>query len=160
MQTTYQQGMVVLEDLAFQASADSAWSVTVDRLARFLPEGQAHNVYREKFRRDLVLIEDGDFCYLVQHATQVTARVKLNDHKTTTEDGGNLWYEETVPADTLFYALVRPERPRTTNSDLNGAAGVRAAILELLDGTLPFLQVGGNETVGHGWCAMRVVTGW
>ena len=151
---------VVLEDLSFEATPDQGWQALARRLATFLPEGSAHEVHRQKFQNHLVLIEDDDFRYLVGHATQVTARIALNDRKTTTGGEGNLWYEETIPADTLLYALVRPESPRATNPAVADAAAVRQRLLDLVAGDPFFLQVGGNETVGHGWCAVRTVERW
>ncbi|MBI4497301.1 MAG: type III-B CRISPR module RAMP protein Cmr4 [Chloroflexi bacterium] len=155
-------GTVVLEDLSFQVDRDGAWSDLAAWLAELLPAGEAHRTYREKFARHVALISDGDFAYLVKHATQVTARVALNEHKTTTGGGGNLWYEETVPADSLFTTLVLPEEPRTPlerrqRAGTPSAEAVRDQFLELVHGDPFFVQVGGNETVGHGWCAVRVL---
>lgn len=153
-------GTVVLEDLALTARVDATWRTVASRVAEaFLPDSPAHGVHKDKLARHLVLVTDEDFAWLVEHATQVTARIALNDRKTTTGDGGNLWYEETLPADTLLYALVRAEQPRTVNPSLNGAAAVRERLMLLLNGAGSFVQVGGNETVGHGWCAVRVVDG-
>ena len=147
-------GTVVLEDLTFEAMPNPEWQAMTERLARFLPDDATHAVYRQKFRQHLVLIGDNDFSYLVQHATQVTARIKLVDQLKTSE---NLWYEETLPADTLMYTLVRPEQPRRQDPALGDAAEVRARVTGLLGGEGSFIQVGGNETVGQGWCSVRVV---
>jgi CRISPR-associated protein Cmr4 len=105
----------------------------------------------------LVIVTDEDFKYFVQYATQVSARIKLNERKTTTGDRGNLWYEETLPPETLLYALVLCHRART-GDEVNGsgesskgsAAWVAKKLGELLEDN--FLQIGGNETVGQGWC--------
>ncbi len=153
-------GTVVLEDLSFQATSLDGWGSVGGRLAGFLPTGEAHSLYREKFARHLALINDSDFTYLVRNATQVTARIALNEQKTTSGNGGNLWYEETLPADTLFTMLVLAEAPRAPEGQRVGATcalDIRDRFLELVGGDPCFVQVGGNETVGQGWCAMRVV---
>jgi CRISPR-associated protein Cmr4 len=153
----FASGTVVLEDLLLQVEPSAEWSATIERLVSFLPKGNAHRVYSEKFRRHHVLANDEDFAYLVKHATSVTARIKLNQKKTTTGDGGNLWYEETIPTDSLFYELVFAESPRSPGGEIQSATDVRAKLLELLAGDPFFLQVGGNETVGQGWCTVHAI---
>ena len=103
----------------------------------------------------LVCVDDATFGLLVTAGTAVNARVQLTDGKTTDtftpegggEQKGNLWYEETLPSDCLFSAILAirpsgggkgaPEALETLVGALGGAAGCR-------------LQVGGNETVGQG----------
>jgi CRISPR-associated protein Cmr4 len=101
----------------------------------------------------LVIVSDEDFQYFVRHATQVSVRIALNDRKTTKGDGGNLWYEETLPPETVFYALVLANAPRDkANAPLANAPVVMDWVLKLFPADNPYLQVGGNETVGQGWC--------
>lgn len=153
-------GTVVLEDLSFTCVSVPDWETVAARIATLLPSGEPHRVYREKMAKHLVLVSDDDFAYLVRHATPVAARIALNDKKTTAGDRGNLWYEETIPPDALFYCLVRPDRPRVEHPALKNAAQVSRKFLELLSGDPFYLQVGGNETVGYGWCASRVLDAW
>jgi CRISPR-associated protein Cmr4 len=56
------------------------------------------------------------------------------------------WYEETIPPDALFYSLIA-ERDAAS-------AGSLEAVLEMFK-QRPYLQAGGNETVGQGWFAIR-----
>jgi len=107
----------------------------------------------------LVVIGDEDFTYFVQYATQVSARIKLNERKTTTGDGGNLWYEETLPPETILYGFVLYNRPRSDNEDINikDAKGVKKTFNELCSDN--YLQIGGNETVGQGWCHINLYGG-
>lgn len=127
---------------------------TVDNLARQI-EDFAGTESGFKAKR-LVIVTDEDFGYFVRYATQVSARIKLNERKTT-GDGGNLWYEETLPPETLLYALILCHRARTgvepngSDEDSKGsAAWVAKRLDDLIDDK--FLQIGGNETVGQGWC--------
>ncbi len=75
----------------------------------------------------------------------VSARNALDENKKTST---SLWYEEAVPPDALFYTLVAERRQGTD------------ALQELLDllAEAPYLQVGGNETVGHGVFAVQVLS--
>ncbi len=105
----------------------------------------------------LAILTNEDFNYFVEHATQISARIKLNDRKTTTGDGGNLWYEETLPPETILYAFGLCHKPRTPTDVISDAAGVLKALRELCDGN--YLQIGGNETVGQGWCHLNLYDG-
>jgi CRISPR-associated protein Cmr4 len=64
-----------------------------------------------------------------------------------TKESKNLWYEEYIPADALFYAVMAERK--------QGAI----AELEELFRQQPYLQLGGNETVGAGWFALSVPGG-
>ena len=75
----------------------------------------------------------------------MNARNALDPDRKTSE---NLWYEETLPADSVFYALLAERQQRDA---LRRVAG-------LFDGHA-YLQVGGNETVGMGWLAVTFLPG-
>lgn len=147
----------------------------VERGGAILPEGFTSPLVLEEIRLDqadadrqpmglshicpeveddrLVIVSDGDFQHFVRHATQVSARIKLNERKTTTDDGGNLWYEETLPPETIMYALLMAQNPRRDGSGLSDAHAVLTKARELFRDNA-YLQVGGNETVGQGWCSV------
>jgi CRISPR-associated protein Cmr4 len=143
-----------LEEMKFSVSQNSEHAGTVAKaMTGFAPAGAGFD------QNKLVLISDDDFSYLVRHATQVSARIALNEKKTTTGGGGNLWYEETLPPETLLYALVMANKPRNgANAGITDAAGVVTEFKKLFDSD-KYLQVGGNETVGQGWCCTRIVGG-
>jgi len=105
----------------------------------------------------LVVIPNDDFQHLVRYATQVSARIQLNERKTTDGDGGNLWYEETLPPETLMYALALCHDPRRGNDQIQDAGQVAQKLQALLEDR--FLQIGGNETVGQGWCCVKISGG-
>ena len=101
----------------------------------------------------LVVISNDDFQHLVRYATQISARIKLNERKTTDGDGGNLWYEETLPPETLMYALALCHASRKKENSQTAAQVAKKLETLLAD---KFLQIGGNETVGQGWCCVKV----
>lgn len=123
-------------------------------LAAILPDG----VHADMATR-LVVVADEEFQYLVRTATQVSARILLNDEtKTTSGSGGNLWYEETLPPETVMYALVLANAPRNSGKPtLKNAEDVMGKVADLIGAS--YLQVGGNETVGQGWCRVKLVGG-
>lgn len=99
-----------------------------------------HESARERLARQLVVIHDDDFAWFANYALPVHARNVLDENKKTSK---NLWYEEALATDTLL-SLIVGERH-------DGAVGDLADFLKD-DG---YLQVGGNETVGHGWFAVQ-----
>lgn len=132
----------------------------------------------------LVVVSDAMFTYLCQYATPVNPHIAINSATKTTKTGA-LWYEETLPPETVFYLALAANAVRDITEDKtkfdnqavrNSQAGaVLASItdtlfnrndrdlsgsknLKVLDETVspkkgsPYLQIGGNETVGMGWC--------
>ena len=95
----------------------------------------------------------------------MSARVQLTAGKTTgkwpnpitgEEDSGNLWYEETLPSDTLLYAVLTGTKPKDGKGVVTDPEDVLCKVQDIFaQGPAkggPFLQIGGNETVGQGWC--------
>lgn len=132
---------LVLEDLVY--TSDIAESADVEKigesLAALLPASEDET--RRRLKKSLVVIPDEHFAMLVRRLP-VRARIRLNDNKTTSGDGGNLWYEEQVPSDCLFVSLVgaRPGK------------GDALGIFHRYGSQLEVTQIGGNETVGEGIC--------
>jgi len=145
---------IVLEDLSFTVQANQEARDIADWLATNLVPA-AHQEMAAKLRQHLLIISDEDYEHLVRTATQLSARTKLNDQKTTTGDGGNFWYEETLPRDCLLTAILRVERERSTTSGAMTANEVAQQLGVLLTDDA-FIQLGGNETTGQGWCAARL----
>lgn len=140
---------VVVEDLMLDAKPDDAVDTLADQLAGICFGRSAHKMVREKFKRDLMVLSEGQFQHLLQLGTQVVARNVLDE---TTKKSENVWYMELIPRDTLFYSPIMAEDSRK---------GEKQKAEELLDVlhdamALGYIQVGGNETLGHGWCATTV----
>ncbi|MGR9012455.1 MAG: type III-B CRISPR module RAMP protein Cmr4 [Gammaproteobacteria bacterium] len=137
--------MLILEDVNFNVTPNNKTAdAVVELLTPLLDEKAGFDGKR------LVVIPDTDFQHLVRHATQVSARNKLNDESKTSD---NLWYEETLPPETLMYALALCHDPRKKDST-ETAQDIAGKLETLLADR--FLQIGGNETVGQGWCCVKV----
>jgi CRISPR-associated protein Cmr4 len=107
---------------------------------------------RERIASHLAVLHDDDFTHFTRHATEIVARVGLN-YETKTVKEGALFYEEFVPAETIFYALVFAEDSRRTGVT-DKADQMLAYVAKNLFGTL---QIGGDATIGKGLCAVRLV---
>ena len=125
-------GRVFLEELSFQADPlPPDWAPELKKLIR-------HQDTQNRLCHQLAILSDQDFAWFTQYGLAVQARNQLDEKKTSQ----NLWYEESLPPDTLFYAVLAE---RTT--------GILKKVQGWFEGR-PYLQVGGGETVGQGWCAV------
>lgn len=102
-----------------------------------------HEDTRQRLPEQLAVLHDDDFAWFARYGLAVQARNVL---KEGTKESENLWYEETLPPDTVMYALI---------AGRNGDPGDEMKSLFPPDSD-PYLQVGGNETVGQGWFAVAV----
>lgn len=99
-----------------------------------------HSETRNALSDRIAVLNDDDFAWFARYGLAVQARNVLEKE---TKKSKNLWYEETLPPDTVMYTLV------AARSD--SALGALDAVFPETD---PYLQVGGNETVGQGWFAV------
>lgn len=142
--------VTVLEDVALaptQVLPVAALTQLATRLGTLLPDEEKPT--RTELAEGLVLLSDPLLTMILRRALPVQARIKLGAGKTTS-DGGNLWYEELLPADCLFGAIIAARTPDDT------------AVVKQLTGHQPHwrsVQVGGGETVGQGRCLWTVEGG-
>lgn len=101
-----------------------------------------HSETRKRLASQIAILSDDDFAWFARYGLAVQARNQLDE---TTKESNNLWYEETLPPDTLMYSILSESQP-----------GGIASVENLLKAQ-PYLQIGGNETVGQGWFALTVV---
>lgn len=113
-------------------------------LAQMMPDE-----LKEALTKQFTLVSDDTFQHLAQHATPVTAHVRLDDKKTV--EKGALWYEETLPPESLLYVALNAGDSRKKDTTLNAETIIKR-LREKLFSAHPYLQIGGNETVGMGWC--------
>ncbi|MBM4001269.1 MAG: type III-B CRISPR module RAMP protein Cmr4 [Planctomycetes bacterium] len=143
---------IVLEEFEFakQADAPAGWS---DALARLVFRDEDE---RPMFRDRLVVLHDDDFGHFVRHATEVVARIGL-DAATKTVKNGALFYQEFLPTETLLYSVV------IANASRNGRAMAASDVLKFVSDGEPgipeILQIGGDETIGKGLCAVHFSNG-
>lgn len=137
---------LLLEEFEFHRSV--ADQEIVSQWARWLARAVQDEATQKRLQDNLVILHDDDFTYFTRHATEVIARVGLNYETKTVKDGA-LFYEEFLPPETLFYAVVMGSNSRI---DIDGVD-----MLEWLKGELPqTLQIGGDQTIGKGICAIRI----
>ena len=136
---------VMLEEFEFarDGDADDVADWVASRAVR--DEGTA-----DRLRSRLAVLHDDDFTHFARNATEVAARVGL-DAELKTVRRGALFYEEYLPPETLFYALVTAGESRRATRPASAEDTMRW----LASHAPPVLQIGGGETVGKGFCAVR-----
>lgn len=130
------QGSIVLEDREFTYLEKNGFDQIVSMFERFIP----HDSTRKRVKDQLIVLHDNDFKWFAKYGLMVQARNVLNEK---TKKSENLWYEEWVATDTVFYTMLLT---RSGNGDpLLNKFGDK------------YIQLGGNETVGQGICLFSEV---
>ncbi|MBL4661956.1 MAG: type III-B CRISPR module RAMP protein Cmr4 [Alcanivoracaceae bacterium] len=135
-----------LEEYCFTTKGED-FSALVTILSAFIQYDEAETLLQNQ----LTIVSDNDFSHLSKNTTPVRARNVLNTDTKTSE---NLWYEETLPPETIMYMGVSADNARKKGSDMK-STDVLAKFKSLFTKDTPWLQVGGNETVGMGWFAVN-----
>ena len=114
---------VILEDIDLSAKVGTA-----DALAQELGQrvfGEESGYFVERF----ALVSNDVFAYFSEMGMEIIARVRLKADTKTVEPGG-LWYEEAIPAETVFSFFAIGNGFEELNR--------------------PYLQIGGQASVGRG----------
>lgn len=119
---------LILEEFQFTAKPDAAFEIKPEPLAG------------DDLKR-IVILNDSDFTYFARHATEITARIRLNQ-ETKTVAKKALFYQEFIPAEAIFYSLVaEADRSSGALADYEPPANA---------------QIGGEETTGKGLCLLTL----
>lgn len=141
---------VVLEEFEFTQQPGSTLSEGLTNTVQQAVDDLARSQVPDR----LVVLQDDDFTHFVRHATEVVARIGL-DYERKTVKSGALFYQECLPAETLFYSLVFVNPSRRD--------GVFKSAVDIIDylrsriNDVKFLQIGGDETTGKGLCSVKLV---
>ncbi|MBI2566726.1 MAG: type III-B CRISPR module RAMP protein Cmr4 [Candidatus Schekmanbacteria bacterium] len=135
-------GRLYLEDLdlpATESKEAAAW-------ARFLAPlaSPGDDIFTKRF----AMVDDDTMTFLWETATQLDARVRL-DEKTRTVAPGALWLEESLPPETLLIGLLAADRSRR-----RGTAMTPDDVLGFALAGEEVFQLGGKATTGRGRCRM------
>lgn len=145
-------GKVYLEDLDLTAHTHADVALWADKLGeQIFPQNET---WRNSLKARLCLVHDDLLGFLLDTATEITARIRLQPDAKTVEQGG-LWYEEALPTETILtgLALSTPNgKTGMTDDDIFAAI---SAIIEKQQQPQP-LQLGGKATVGRGLCNVRL----
>ncbi|NUM45119.1 MAG: type III-B CRISPR module RAMP protein Cmr4 [Anaerolineales bacterium] len=132
---------VVLEDLPILVSVSTDATGWAEWLGNTLFGKDTS--WSKELQSRFCVVSDDVLGFLLETATEITARIRLDSEKKTVERGA-LWYEESLPSETILVSLV-------IAAPVNGTtkAEVFTTVQSLTKNTLQF---GGNATVGRGLC--------
>ena len=122
------------EKLYKYISSQEVLDILQDRLSLF-----SIKVGKDKFNlnRELTKLENKDFSIACNDQNlPIIARNILENGISK-----NLWYEQVVPAETVFYAIIQEEGD-TLYKAINGK----------------IIQIGANATIGYGYCKFECIT--
>ena len=127
---------IYLEDLDLMAKEGAKpW-------ADFIADQIFNDDWKTLFKERFLIVADDIFDFLSETATEIRARIKIEE-KTRTVQQGALWYEEYLPAETILWGVLAADKPR------NGNTKTAEELLDILPNS-DRLQIGGNATVGAG----------
>ena len=122
-------GQVLFEDIDLTAKSCDTTQAIAKKLAGATGLG-------EDLISHFAIVSDNVFSFFSETATEVTAHIRLDMQTKTVKDGA-LWYEETLPAESLLSSFVIAEEP---------GYQVRSP-----------LQLGGKGSVGKGLLSVKGV---
>jgi len=138
---------VILEDLSlnpdFTQTADvSAWAGWLGQ--KLFPGDDAA---QDDLKSRLCIVSDDTLAFLLETATEINARIAIDDDKKTVKKG-QLWYEEALPTETVLVSLVVAATVKSNPTEVFETVKTISA---------KTLQFGGKATVGRGLCKATLV---
>jgi CRISPR-associated protein Cmr4 len=136
-----------LEDLDLNAQPDAGargWAAAIAAIV-LNDDAEWSRLFRERF----CIVHDDVLGFLLETATEVVARIKLQDETKTVQRGG-LWYEEALPTESILVGVFAAQAVTKSGATTEQAF---QHVETLLDKPLQF---GGNATVGRGICRVRM----
>jgi len=134
---------VILEDLQIDVSdADPRVDAWADWLAKAIQPNDPER--QDDFKKRFCIVSDDVLSYFSETGTEVTPRIRIDD-ETKTSSGQALWYEESLPAETILISLVVAKQVKaSTDTVFNGLSQIVKTPV----------QFGGGATVGKGLCKL------
>lgn len=105
----------------------------------------------------LAIVSDEMFSHFAEQACEVVTRVRIDDEKGTVVEGA-LFNQEQVPSEAMFYAVVAAQDKRREGRIEEGKAALDK-LGEKLRSAGGVLQIGGDETIGLGYCSVILKEG-
>ncbi len=138
-------GFLALEEREFVRDDKADMTGLAAAIAQLFPERFSDP---SSVAREIVILHDDDLAWFAQFGLPIATRNELDESKRVKR--GHLWTEETLPSETLMW-MVLSER-QINRSKIEDFSDLDILVNEIK--ARPYLQVGGNETIGQGWLHM------
>ncbi len=153
-------GKVYLEDLDLTVGNDAAKAKQTEAWAGALAAKVFPNdtTWQDYLKRRFCIVPDDVLNFLLDTATEISARIALDANAKTVAEG-QLWYEEALPCETVLCGLVFAAKIVSANVEPDTTFKVIENLTrEQANGSTIFkpVQLGGKATVGRGFCHLIV----
>jgi CRISPR-associated protein Cmr4 len=155
---------VVLEEYTFNIRTKPVPRDAASLLADWLANNVTDDPFwKEKMKKDIIVLPDDDFADFVNLSTEVITRTKISNVTGTVEQG-MLFTEEYLPAESVLYSLVLASpifkekdeekgifRSDNENECFTACPNEEDKVMKFFEKALPkVIQIGGNATLGKG----------
>jgi CRISPR-associated protein Cmr4 len=153
-------GKIVLEEYCFtQTKLNNAPEPLPAGLATALAELVEDALFATITDR-LVILSNGMMSHFVSTTCEIAQHVRINDDSGTADEGG-LFNQENVPADTLFYSVLKAMKSRVPGDsfkdDPKTEPGTKAlAAFKSKVESHKVFQFGGDASTGLGFCTVTL----
>jgi CRISPR-associated protein Cmr4 len=149
--------MVYLEDLDLPSEVTLEVNQWADQIGKWVFSNESDTAWQASLKEHLCVVPDEVFSFLFTTATEIIARIRLQENTKIVEQGG-LWYEEALPTETILsgIALVTPRDNKSNGKEPLKPSEAIETIENLTKSTL---QLGGKATVGRGLCRVLLPKG-
>ncbi len=148
MMTANNKQLLILEDLPLVPEPSPQVTEWATWLGNMLFPNPQDQEWQKALQERLCVVSDDALSFMLETATEIIARIRLEAEKKTVAQGA-LWYEEALPVETILVALmIAANTPKAESAD------VLRTVKSLTEKTLQF---GGNATVGRGLCKATLV---
>lgn len=140
---------VLLEEMDLLIDADNnsaqAWAEFIAPL--FFSDDEGQGIFKKRF----AVVYDDVLNFFCRTSLPVDARIAINQETGTVNEGA-LWYEESIPAESLFSGIIGIDRSFNSLVPMNAID-----LAGKLVSKFPMnLQVGGKATTGKGFVALDI----
>lgn len=139
---------VVLEEYCFTTVGGYPRSLAKS-LAELMKEDDLFQTVSDR----LVILSNGMMSHFANTACEVAQHVRISD-ETGTAEGGGLFNQENVPADTLFYSVLRCLPGRGEHFKAKSAEATANEFKVKTEGHV--FQFGGDASTGLGFCTVKL----
>jgi len=153
---------IVLEEYTFKCERKNEIKNFSEFLAQKIFHNNIYQFWREKLKKDLVILSNDDFENFVSTSTEIITRTRIDD-TTGTVKSGALWTEEYLPQDTILYSIAMASSIRVKNEEAKGVFKANTPdeeaekVLKFFELGIPeIIQIGGNQTIGKGLARIQI----
>lgn len=153
---------IVLEEYTFPVAKDPICKKFAEFLAGAIFKNEALAYWKEKLKKDMVVLSNDDFTDFVKLSTEVITRTKIDDNTGTVAKGA-LFTEEYLPQESILYAFALASPLFCKNgekgeflSNFPDKKSEEDKVLAYFEKCPSIFQIGGNATIGKGIVRMQL----